>query len=296
MGFGGINTHAVVESYGAPDASLTPSLPNRALFASNQSSEIFVLQASSLAALRNEADALRPIARDLAQAELADFSAWLVQRLAGTTGTVRAAIVADSPAALERGLAQLLEADRATGPQVWLDQPKGRPRIGWLMPGQGSQQLEMGGTLLARDPAFAERAEKLMAVATQAGCRTLGETICPQLDRAGDLPALRQALASTEIAQPAICLTSLLWAERLKMLGLSPSVVAGHSLGELTALCVAGAIEEATLMHLASKRGQAMASREGNPGGMASLTTEENILLKKYLFMGLVRKQKTKFL
>ena len=94
-----------------------------------------------------------------------------------------------------------------------------------------------------------------------------------------------RVLARTEIAQPAICLASLLHARYLAHLGLQPQVVGGHSLGELTAFHLAGAFDEETLIKLAALRGRAMAARRKRSlaGAMASLAcsrTEAETLIR----------------
>jgi enediyne polyketide synthase len=81
--------------------------------------------------------------------------------------------------------------------------------------------------------------------------------------------AAQAPLGRTEVAQPLIVLTSLLYSRLLGNLGVAPDVVAGHSLGELTALYQAGAFGEADLLRLAALRGRCMA--EGPPGAMAAL-------------------------
>ncbi len=62
-------------------------------------------------------------------------------------------------------------------------------------------------------------------------------------------------LSATEVAQPAICFASVLCARFLQSLGIQPAVVGGHSLGEITALHVAGAFDAEALFAIAALRG-----------------------------------------
>ncbi len=276
MGFGGINTHAVVVSGDAPDPSLAPSLSEEQLLASWQDTELFVFGAASLADLRAQVHALRPVAARIARSELVDLAEALLARVPANP-TVRAAVVAGTPKELVARLDRLVAIESADGPDVWLDRPLGPPRLAFLCPGQGSQDLESARVLLARDPALAAEARRLAAVAEAEGCPGLLDALYPPLDRAvtaDELAAARARLTATEMAQPALCLVSLLWARRLAALGLAPSVVAGHSLGELSAFALAGTIDDATLVRLAVHRGKAMASPSGRPGGMVSLATD----------------------
>jgi enediyne polyketide synthase len=273
MGFGGINTHVVVASADPPDPRLAPALPERALLASAQDSEIFVLGASTLEELRRQAIALARVAEGVARSELADLSAEWSSRLP-TEPAVRAAVIASSPRELVRLLERSASLEQSAGPEIWLGRAGTHPRIGFLCPGQGSQELHAAAVLMARDPELDAMAHRLADVAAAEGCAGLLDALYPNSDPAVDAEEFaewRARLRATQMAQPAICLVSLLWAARLRQLGIVPSVVAGHSLGELTAFALADTIDDATLMRLAVTRGRAMASRSERAGGMLSL-------------------------
>ncbi len=92
-----------------------------------------------------------------------------------------------------------------------------------------------------------------------------------------ELAQWQQDLAKTEVAQPALCLASVLWSRYLEQLGIKPLAVGGHSLGELTAFHTAGAFDVETLLRLAAIRGQAMSGSGSSDraGAMASLGCSE---------------------
>jgi len=76
-------------------------------------------------------------------------------------------------------------------------------------------------------------------------------------------------LKQTKVTQPAVFLHSVILA---KALGVEPDAVAGHSLGEFSALVVAGALSFEDGLRLVSKRAMAMqAACEAQPGGMAAI-------------------------
>jgi [acyl-carrier-protein] S-malonyltransferase len=76
----------------------------------------------------------------------------------------------------------------------------------------------------------------------------------------------------TADAQPAILATSLVAWRALTDAGVRPDVVAGHSLGEVTAAVAAGALEIGDGAALVAARGRAMgAACAATPGGMAAL-------------------------
>jgi enediyne polyketide synthase len=272
MGFGGINCHVALESGDPPFPKLEPALDERRLLASSQETELFVLAAESPEALLARVRELVPVAELASVAELLDLAAQVARE---ARGPVRAAVVAGSPEelaerlrALEALLAETPPAEgevTAAGPDALAGHASGSPRVGFLFPGQGSQQLDMGRTLVER---FS------WAEALVDGVPSFRELVFRPLDRVparAQVDEWREALAQTDAAQPAICLASLLWLERLRRLGVRPEAVGGHSLGELTAFHAAGAFDEEALLRLAAERGEAMAAPAGEAGTMAAL-------------------------
>jgi acyl transferase domain-containing protein len=80
------------------------------------------------------------------------------------------------------------------------------------------------------------------------------------------------SLLRTEAVQPALLAIGLGLAEELERSGVSPSAVAGHSVGELAAFCVAGCLEAEDAMDATIQRGLLMAEAARlHPGGMAAL-------------------------
>lgn len=128
----------------------------------------------------------------------------------------------------------------------------------FLFPGQGSQYVGMG-TALAETPACAAR----FAVAAD----VLGADALAAMD-AGPLDTLTE----TRYAQPAIFLTSIAAADLLAGQGVTPHAVAGHSLGEYSALVVAGVLTFEDALVLVRKRADAMqAACDAAPGTMAAV-------------------------
>ncbi len=285
MGFGGINAHVVLESADAPAARSAPSLPERSLLASSQETEVFVLGEPGPAALAERLTRLAQRAERLSDGDLTDLAAALGREAPAAERCVHVALVAgtsDELAELCRSVARKLSDDplpegcvvHGPGRAWWLANRAPAGPVGFLFPGQGSQQLQMGRRLVERH----EWARELVAQADQwlreAGRSPVGHFLTLAGDRLLDLPEWDERaaeLARTETAQPAICLASLLWARWLGWLGIAPAWVGGHSLGELTAFQVAGAFDAATLIRFAGARGRAMTARTGCPGAMAAL-------------------------
>lgn len=283
MGFGGINVHVTLTSPdAAPLASLQNNRDDRSAMASCQDSEVFPLTASSLAELRRLVGLLRRDVNGISHAELSDLAARCSHDL-DNVRSWRAAITADSPAQLAERLASLDQAlaktrsgetvvDRAQG--YAFGNPAEPPEVGMLFPGQGSQQLGMARALIERYPwarDFSEQAQRWVA---KHGPHELLSVVSPALDRyphRRHRGELIQTLQKTEWAQPSIVFASLLWLQMLARLGIRPTCVAGHSLGELVAFHAAGAYDMQSAVELAAVRGQAMAANRERPGAMLGL-------------------------
>jgi len=136
------------------------------------------------------------------------------------------------------------------------NEPIGNP-IAFLFPGQGSQYPGMGKDLAENFPA----AKQVFEEADDA----LGFSIS-QLCFAG--PA--EALQLTENTQPAILTVSVAALRALESAGIEkPAFVAGHSLGEYSALVAAGAIELADAVRTVRARGRYM--QEAVPAGEGAM-------------------------
>lgn len=279
MGFGGVNCHITLSSGDRPSDKLAPSLEENALLASSQSSELFVLAGDSADKLADQARDLARTVDGISVAELTDLAA----HLAGTVPNEapwRTALMASEPEHLSRSLITLAEYIRKGGTRVdvadqmvWMAQkPSSPPRVGMLFPGQGSQQLNMARVLVQRFQWARDMLARAEGHVGPVDGMTLGQWIFRDPERIQDsrrLAEYEQALARTRIAQPAICLASVLWLTFLRTLGVTPEAAGGHSLGELTALYAAGAIDLDTLFEIAALRGRLMDACE--EGAMAAL-------------------------
>ncbi|MFO7714089.1 SDR family NAD(P)-dependent oxidoreductase [Desulfosarcina sp.] len=289
MGFGGINCHITLVSADEPDGRLEPALDEAALLVHAQESELMVMGAGSRSAMLERITGLIKITDGISIGELADLAADLSRQVL-QDAPVRVALVAGHPDDLTARLVKLeawlresetdhviLPAD-TLGPDIWLGAGGGRPRIGFLFPGQGSQQINMARMLVQRFEwarLLVQRADQVTRGLTGIAVSRL---IFRDTDRAPNPEEKDRwfnALSRTENAQPAICLASMLWLSFFIRLGIRPEAVGGHSLGELTACCAAGVFDSKTLLEFAARRGKAMAGQNETQGAMVSLRCDE---------------------
>ncbi len=129
----------------------------------------------------------------------------------------------------------------------------------YLFPGQGSQRVGMGRDLRAAYP----------------------DLIAPIFDTADEILGFElsrlcwegpeERLERTDITQPAVFVASFAAYRVLAEILPPPVVVAGHSLGEYTALVAAGVLEWTDALMLVRRRGMLMAGvNESTPGAMAA--------------------------
>src|SRR5712691_9582564 len=129
-------------------------------------------------------------------------------------------------------------------------------KTAFIFPGQGSQYVGMGKSLAARYPV----AHQVFDEAD----RALG---CSLTQLCFEGPP--EALQLTENTQPALLAISIAAFRVLDGQGVKPDYVAGHSLGEYSALVAAGSLDFADALRLVRKRGQYM--QEAVPPGVGAM-------------------------
>ncbi len=289
MGFGGINLHVTLKSGAEPVPDLKPEIDERAAMVSRQESEVYCFAASDFPQLKEVVLSAQEDAAGASLAEMADLAASLNARVIPGL-PVKASVVAANPAELTRKLAVLL--DRIANPPrqgdavvdaenlIVVSNGVRKCSLGYLFPGQGSQRLNMARGLVERFEWARTMVADADRWAAELGTENLSASIYPDLDRhisKEEIQPLRTRLEQTQLSQPAIVLTSLLWLTYLQRLGFSADVVMGHSLGELTAFYASGAFDEKALIQLATVRGQLMAGNGVDPvGTMLSLVCDKS--------------------
>lgn len=134
-------------------------------------------------------------------------------------------------------------------------------KTAYLFPGQGSQFVEMGKAIYETNPEamkYFDQANEILGI---------------------DLKSImfegpEDKLKQTEFTQPAIFLHSV---ALYKTLGVKPDMVAGHSLGEFSALVACEAVSFEDALKIVRRRGQLMQEAgNSNPGTMAAVIGMED--------------------
>jgi len=129
-------------------------------------------------------------------------------------------------------------------------------KIALLFPGQGSQYVGMGKTLAEAYPAA--------RLVFESADQSLGFPISRLCVEGSE-----EDLRLTENAQPALLTVSIAAFTVLRELGVRPDYVAGHSLGEYSALVAAGSLRFSHALRLVRKRGRYM--QEAVPSGLGAM-------------------------
>lgn len=257
FGLSGINAHVVLEE--APAEAEAEGVPGRSL-------ALLALSAKSEAALREMAESYAGHLAAYPSEPLGDFC---FSANAGRAHFAhRLALVAASPGQVREQLAAF--AVGGTAPGLLTDRVEAggrRPKIAFLFTGQGSQYAGMGSQLFDTQPTFRrtlERCDELLRPHLE---RPLLSVIYPE-------PGSPALLDETAYTQPALFALQIALTELWRSWGIEASAVLGHSVGELAAACVAGALSLEDGLRLAARRGALMQALP-REGAMVSIAADE---------------------
>ncbi|SLN22532.1 Phthiocerol/phenolphthiocerol synthesis polyketide synthase type I PpsE [Roseivivax jejudonensis] len=233
LGVGGTNAHVVLEEAPVRPASEEGAFPF----------QILTLSGRSKAALDANAARLAGHLRSSPEQPLADI-AWTLKE--GRRAFERRRIVV---AETHAEAAELLEAGDPR--RVHDHQALDAPDVAFLFPGGGAQYAGMARDLYETEPVFAEWMDRgLDHLATLTGSDPRAD-LFPEGDRA----AAEARLLRPSVQLPLILVVEVALAELWQSWGVRPAALAGHSMGENAAACVAGVMSFEDCIGLVHLRG-----------------------------------------
>lgn len=243
FGFGGTNAHVIVEEAGSVGAD---TVSGRADVGGSGGGVVaWVISGKTASALAAQAGRLGRYVRARPALDVVDVGYSLV-----STRSVfdhRAVVVGQTRDELLAGLAGVVAGRPEAGVVCGFGKPAGK--TAFVFAGQGSQWLGMGSELYAAYPVFAEALD----------------AVVDELDRHLRYPLRdviwghdQDLLNTTEFAQPALFAVEVALYRLLMSWGVRPGLVLGHSVGELAAAHVAGALCLPDAAMLVAARGRLM--------------------------------------
>ncbi|MEU9797277.1 type I polyketide synthase, partial [Streptomyces sparsogenes] len=272
FGISGTNAHVILEQAPEPEEAEQAGErrhPEPVVTAAEGAVLPWLLSAKSAAALRGQAERLRALAT-AGTDPLATATALIETR---TAFDERAVLLATDPPGFAEGLTALARRE-PEAPGLVRGAVRPGATVAFVFPGQGAQWTGMARGLMESSPVFAtwmrRCAEELSAHADWKLLDVLGDA---------------QALERVDVVQPALWAVMVSLAKVWQHIGITPSVVVGHSQGEIAAACVAGALSLADGARLVALRSRVIAEELAGRGGMASLTVpadEAQALIDRY--------------
>ncbi|KCD40344.1 polyketide synthase Pks6 [Mycobacterium tuberculosis TKK_03_0026] len=243
FGFGGTNAHVIVEEAGSVGAD---TVSGRADVGGSGGGVVaWVISGKTASALAAQAGRLGRYVRARPALDVVDVGYSFV-----STRSVfdhRAVVVGQTRDELLAGLAGVVAGRPEAGVVCGVGKPAGK--TAFVFAGQGSQWLGMGSELYAAYPVFAEALD----------------AVVDELDRHLRYPLRdviwghdQDLLNTTEFAQPALFAVEVALYRLVMSWGVRPGLVLGHSVGELAAAHVAGALCLPDAAMLVAARGRLM--------------------------------------
>ena len=255
FGISGTNAHVIVE-----EAPLTAAANATPAAAFADADWLFPVSARSEAALRKQAAQLLEHVEQNPALPLADAAATLM--FGRTHFEWRSVVRARSRQDLEVRLAALARGGELPG----LVQSPARAgtsgKLVFVFPGHGPQWLGMGKQLSQQSPVFA----RSLAECDAALLPHTGWSVRDVLNAEPGAPELERI----DVVQPALFAMTVALSALWRSLGVEPDAVVGHSLGEIAAACVAGALPLTAAAKLVALRARSLLNLAGR-GAMAAV-------------------------
>jgi acyl transferase domain-containing protein/SAM-dependent methyltransferase len=254
FGFSGTNAHLIVEE--APEVA-GPGAPTE------RPVHILALSARNREGLQQLANAVADRLEAVTDRELADVC--FTANAGRAHFPERLAIVGENTQQIRDGLLEYRGQKENSGIPVEESIDLKSPPVAFLFTGQGSQYVGMGRDLYETSPTFRrilDRSDELLREYLE---KPLLSVLYPE-------SAEQSLIDNTAYCQPALFAIEYALAELWRSWGIRPAIVMGHSVGEYTAACVAGAFSFEDGLRLVAERGRLMQSLPAG-GRMAAVFT-----------------------
>ena len=263
FGITGTNAHAVVAA--ADEIVLAADSPDGATArdgSPDSAPHVLTVSGTTPAARDAAAARLRTVLEESPGLSLADVAYTTTARREHHMH--RLAVVATDAAEAVAALGAHLAGE--SSPAVATGEAAGAARVAFVFSGQGSQWVGMTRELFGRAHAFTATLERLdTLVQSLAGWSVLDVLA----DDSG------QRLERVEVIQPTLTCVQIALAEQLQAWGVVPHAVVGHSMGEVAAAYVAGALTMEDAVRVIVTRSRLLARIAGH-GAMALLDLDES--------------------
>ncbi|MEM7125058.1 MAG: type I polyketide synthase [Chloroflexota bacterium] len=198
----------------------------------------------------------------------------------------RLSVAAASRADLQQRLSAYISHNRVNGlSQSAISSSQTALQIAFLFTGQGSQYVGMGRELYETEPTFRATLDQCDALLQEHLGESIIEILYPGIGNQGarsrdtSLVSNLQSpfptpLSQTQYTQPALFALEYALATLWQSWGIQPDLLIGHSVGEITAACVAGLFTLEDGLRLIAARGRLMGALPQD-GGMVSLMADE---------------------
>lgn len=261
IGFGGVNSHVVLEEYpeGRLQARLQKNAQRRNAGLTDRSCHVLSISARSEAAIMNQLTKYRQYLRAIDESEFADFC--FSANIGRTVFNHRITLVASSPVEMADAIQQQIDSGESN---YYRDTVNPNRTLVMMFTGQGAVFPGMGEDLYRSNAIFKsciDDAESKLSSLLDVPLSTL---------LWGEHSAL---LSNTQYAQPAIFVLEVALYEMITSWGIYPDTVMGHSVGEFAAAYAAGVIDLESGLKLTCARGKLMESL-CQKGAMLALRTD----------------------
>lgn len=254
FGIGGTNAHVVLEE-----------APQREPGSASRAWQLLLVSARSHGGVDTAASRLAAWLGDHRDTSLADV-AWTLQTGRKDFAWRRMALMSEADRA--QGIAALAAAGGAVAAGRG-----GAPQVAFLFSGQGSQYLHMGAELYRGERVFREAFDTCADMLRVHLEDDLRAVVYPSDGFSAEAQA---RLTQTAWAQPALFAIEYALSRQWQHWGIVPQALAGHSIGELVAACLAEVFTLEAALTLVAARGRLMQAMP--PGAMLSVMLPEGAL------------------